>query len=118
MSSILSNRRKHPRIPIRATIKVRIGWKTLYPIKVSNISMGGMCVHMEQSIEMGKTGKLWLTQEDIGEVVPFVTKFKIRRVDPPVSNGKENIIGIEFLNMNRKYQDNLLKILRIQGSHA
>ncbi|MBD3392536.1 MAG: hypothetical protein GF418_10665 [Chitinivibrionales bacterium] len=113
---VLANRRKHPRIPLDCKLRVRVGRKELYPLRCFNISMGGMCVYTTEAFDRGNKGRLWLTQSCNNEVIEFEAQFKVLWVDAVPPDTEEMCMGIEFVKIRRKHQDNLLRLLRIQGS--
>jgi|GEM_PF-4251985 len=115
---MLSNRRRHPRIPIDTSIRIRVDGKDFFPLKAFNISMGGMCIHVGQRFEKGKKGKLFLSQQCPGELIEFEARFKILWVDTQAPGCPDLFMGLEFIKMKRKHQENLLKLLRIQGAAA
>ena len=108
-----TNRRKHPRIPIDTEIKVSIGFKTFYPLRCDNISMGGMRVYLTNPVKQGKKGKLWVAHLVNRDIVSFVAPFKVLWVS---DRGVGPCMGVEFFNMKRKDEYSLLRLLRYQGS--
>ena len=108
-----TNRRKHPRIPLDTEIRLRIGFKIYYPLRCDNISMGGMCIHMAEPVSKGKKGKLWVTHSIGRELIQFEAPFKILWV---AQGGSDPMAGVEFFKMKRKHEDNLLRLLRLQGT--
>ena len=115
---MLSNRRRHPRIPIETTIRLRIGGRDFFPLRAFNISMGGMCVHVDRQFEKGKKGRLYLSQQCPGELIEIETPVKILWVGTLLPDCPDLFMGMEFIRMKRRHQDSLLKLLRIQGNIA
>jgi c-di-GMP-binding flagellar brake protein YcgR len=111
-----ANRRRHPRIPFFNDIRLRVGKTDLFPIRCTNLSMGGMCVYIGEEFERGTKGKLWMTRSSPEGEVSFEADIKILWIQPVPPDNKNLRTGIEFVKMKRKCQDALLQILRTEAT--
>jgi c-di-GMP-binding flagellar brake protein YcgR len=113
---MLGNRRRHPRIPFTDEIKVRVAKKDAFPLRCTNISMGGMCLRLAEEFERGSRGKLWLTRSYPEEAISFAANFKVVWVQRVPPGGTELCMGVAFGGMKRKDMDALLHLLTLQGT--
>lgn len=112
---MFKNRRKYQRYPVTVQISVRFGENFLEGSECSDISLGGMCVVVNEKIkEKSNNGVVMLVQKCGDEVIFFESDF-VRLWDNLVYfNSKDTRLGIRFRNVDMKNFDSLCKIISYQ----
>ena len=112
---MFKNRRKDQRYPITVQVSVRFGENFLEGTECSDISLGGMCVVVNNKINKNYTsGVVMLVQKWGKETVFFESDF-VRLWDNLVYfNSNDTRLGIRFKNIDKENFDSLCKILSFQ----
>ena len=112
---MFKNRRKDQRYPITVQVSVKIGDSFLEGTECSDISLGGMCVVVNNKINRNYTsGIVVLVQKCGEETVSFESDF-VRLWDNLVYfDSNDTRLGIRFKNIDKDNFDSLCKILSFQ----
>ncbi len=109
------DRRKDSRYPVTEQLSIRFNNNFLNGTECSDISLGGMCIVVEDEIDKGhKYGTVFLVQKYKEEVIFFESRFR-KIWDNPVFVDRNDIrIGVKFLDIDSRNFDSLCKIISIQ----
>ena len=102
-------RRNYPRIPLNLPVTIIINDKPQNNAICKNISMGGMCITVEDTVEREQNGRVeFLYHCEDGEEIAFKGEFTVKWLHEMGNDCKE--FGIQFT-----YYDpsNLTKLARI-----
>ncbi|MBF0429771.1 MAG: PilZ domain-containing protein [Fibrobacteria bacterium] len=96
------NRRKYPRLLFKAKVEVSIAGRKLSSSICENISVGGMCLIVNDFLPEDVYGNVVLEKKIGKTLITFESKF-LRLWDKLVKPGKSSrYIGVKFLEMNEK----------------
>lgn len=114
---MFKNRRRHQRYPITVQVSVRFGDTFLDGTECSDISLGGMCVVVNEEIEKNwKYGTVMLVQKYGDETIVFESNFTRLWDNHVYVNRKDTRIGIKFRDIDSTNFNNLCKLISYQSS--
>ncbi|MGD9200356.1 MAG: PilZ domain-containing protein [Chitinispirillia bacterium] len=112
---MFKNRRKHQRYPITVQVSVRFGDNFLEGSECSDISLGGMCVVVNDKISKNNNAGVVMLVQKCGEETVFFESDFVRLWDNLVyTDSNDTRLGIRFKNIDQKNFDSLCKILSFQ----
>lgn len=116
---MFKERRKKTRYPITEQLSVRFNDEFLNGTECSDISLGGMCIVLDDKIKNDdKYGIVMLVQKYNKEVLFFESKF-VRLWDNFVYvNRKDTRIGVKFIDLDPKNFDSLCRIISLKAELA
>ena len=115
MKVMLANRRRHHRYPVTVQLSVRFGTNFLEGTECSDISFGGMCVVLNERINIKSSEGVVMLAQQCGEEIIFFESDFVRLWDNRVFfNRNDTRMGIRFKNVDMKNFDNLCKIISYQ----
>lgn len=116
---MFKNRRKYQRYPVTVQVSVRYGENFLEGTECSDISLGGMCVVVNDKIEQKFDAGVVMLVQKCGEETVFFESDFVRLWDNLVYfNKNDTRLGIRFKNIDPKNFDSLCKILSFQGESS
>ncbi len=106
-------RRNYPRVSLAepVTVIIKINDRTLHNAVANNLSMGGMCITIEDNIEKQQNGTLEITHECDEEMLCFKAEFAIQWIKPANSDKKTRQFGIKFTYFDSADQSKLARII-------
>jgi len=108
-------RRRDSRYPVTEQLSVRFNDNFLNGTECSDISLGGMCIVIEDKIDKKyQYGTVFLVQKYNEEVIFFESRFRKIWDNPVYVDRQDTRIGIKFLDIDTRNFDNLQKIISIQ----
>ena len=108
-------RRRDSRYPVTEQLSVRFNDNFLNGTECSDISLGGMCIVIEDKIDKKyQYGTVFLVQKYNDEVIFFESRFRKIWDNPVYVDREDTRIGIKFLDIDNRNFDNLQKIISIQ----
>ncbi len=110
-------RRNYPRIPIEKSVIVSIGGRELAHAECRNISMGGMCISVKDTVLQDQDGSVELIYECENDSLTFKGEFKICWVKPIDNETQE--FGFKFTYYDSTGLTVLARIVldQLQGGH-
>ena len=109
------DRRKYPRYPVIKQLSVRFNNTFLNGTECSDISLGGMCIVVEDKIdEKYKYGIVFLVQKYGEEVIFFESKFMKMWDNPVYVDRNDTRMGVKFLDVDDKNLKSLSRIVSLQ----
>lgn len=112
---MLKERRKERRLPVTEQLSVRFNDEFLNGTECSDISLGGMCIVVDDSIENNnKYGTVMLVRKYDKETILFESKF-VRLWDNHVYiDRKDTRLGVKFVDLDSKNFTSLDRIIYLQ----
>ena len=108
-------RRRDSRYPVTEQLSIRFNDNFLNGTECSDISLGGMCIVIEDKIDKKyQYGTVFLVQKYGDEVIFFESRFRKIWDNPVYVDRKDIRIGVKFLDIDTRNFDNLQKIISIQ----
>lgn len=108
--------RNYPRIDMRLPVSITVNERILEGAECVNISMGGMCIQVDEAIEQQQKGIVEMEYDCDDEKVHFKGEFVIRWIKPAGSDGSERQFGLQFTYYDSKSLTNLARIIITQVS--
>ena len=109
------DRRKDSRYPVTEQLSVKFNDNFLNGTECSDISMGGMCIVVEDKINQEfKYGTLFLVQKYGEEIIFFESRFRKIWDSLVFVDRKDTRIGVKFLDIDEKNLKNLSRIISLQ----
>ncbi len=109
------DRRKYPRHPVIEQLSVRFNNTFLNGTECSDISLGGMCIVVEDKIdEKNKYGIVFLVQKYGEEVIFFESKFMKMWGNLVYVDRNDTRMGVKFLDVDDKNLKSLSRIVSLQ----
>ena len=103
-------RRNYQRIPLNIPVTIIITDYTLQEAVCKNISMGGMCISVEDSsVEKQENGKVELNYHCEEEIIQFKGEFTIKWLYVGENNHRE--FGMQFTYYDASNSTNLARIV-------
>lgn len=102
-------RRNYPRIPIVKNVTLTVNGRELAYAECNNISMGGMCVSVRDSVEMDQCGTVDFIYESENDSINFKGEFSVcwvRAVDEETQE-----FGLKFVYYDSVDLTNLARIV-------
>ncbi len=114
--SMFKDRRKFSRYPCDLTMSVEIGDSTFTTTECSNISLGGMCIVVDNKVDKSiKFGTLHLTKKCDSEEINFQAKLIILWSNFKYVDRFDTRIGVMFKDLDSENKENLQKIISTQS---
>ena len=108
-------RRRDSRYPVTEQLSLRFNDNFLNGTECSDISLGGMCIVIEDKIDKEyKYGTVFLVQKYEDEVIFFESQFRKIWDNPVYVDREDTRIGVKFLDIDTRNFDNLQRIITIQ----
>lgn len=108
-------RRRNTRYPVTEQLSVRFNNTFLNGTECSDISVGGMCIVIDDKIDKEyKYGTVFLVQKYGDEVIFFESRFRKIWDNPVYVDRKDTRMGVKFLDIDTRNFDNLQRIISIQ----
>ena len=108
--------RNYPRIDLRSPVSITMNERVLEGAECINISMGGMCIQVDEAIEQQQKGTVEMEYDCGDEKVTFKGEFVIRWIKPVTSERPEKQFGLQFTYYDSKSLTNLARIIITQVS--
>ncbi len=106
-------RRNYQRIPLNIPVTIIINDRTLHEAVCKNISMGGMCISVEDtSVDKHENGKVELNYHCEEEIIQFKGEFAIKWLLGEENNHCE--FGLQFTYYDPSNSTNLARIVLTQ----
>ena len=112
------NRRKDQRFPLSSKITLTMNDSILNETECRNISLGGMCITVNDKIDNLENGLLIMVHKFDEEIIFFTTKFKVSWNNTNFPNRKEALFGVNFTDIDPKNLDFLSRIIHKRSSMA
>lgn len=103
--------RNYPRVPVQTPITVTIDNHVLKNAQCINISMGGMCVAVNDTIEEQQKGTVELEIEFENERINFKGEFTVQWISGKDLNSREKNFGLKFTYYDSANLTNLARII-------
>lgn len=112
---MFKNNRHHTRYPVIEKLSLRFENEFLNGTECSNISLGGMCILIDDKISSNdKYGTLMLAQKMGDDIILFEADF-VRLWDRlAFADSDDRRMGIKFINIDKENHKKLLKIISTQ----
>jgi c-di-GMP-binding flagellar brake protein YcgR len=112
---MFKERRKHSRYQCDLRLSVEIGDTTFKTTECSNISMGGMCIVVDDKVDKTiKYGTLTLVQRKDEEEISFNVKLLILWSNFKYVDRRDTLIGVKFKGLDPENSKKLKKIISSQ----
>jgi len=108
--------RNYPRIDLRSPVTITVNDRVLEDAECINISMGGMCIQVDEAIEQQQKGTVEMEYDCGDEKVTFKGDFVIRWIKPVTAERPEKQFGLQFTYYDAKSLSNLARIIITQIS--
>lgn len=109
------DRRKNSRYPVTEQLSLRFNDNFLNGTECSDISLGGMCIVVEDKIdEKYNYGTVFLVQKYGKEVIFFESRFRKIWDSLVFVDRKDTRMGVKFLDTDDKNLKNLSRIVSLQ----
>ena len=103
-------RRNYPRIPLNIPVTITINDTILHEAVCKNISMGGMCISVEEnSVKEQEKGTVELHYQCDEETIDFTGEFTIRWLHVDENNHSE--FGLQFTYYDSSNSTSLARIV-------
>lgn len=112
------NRRKDTRYSLSSRVTVTMNDVILNDTECINISMGGMCLAINDKLDNWKDGLLILVHKFDKEVIFFSSKFRVLWKNMKSSKKEDSLIGINFQETDPKNFEFLSRIIHYQSNMA
>lgn len=103
--------RNYPRIDIQFPVKITVNGCLLEGAKCVNISMGGMCIQVDETVEEQQTGFIEIEHYCDDGKVTFKGDFVIRWINSGTSDKPEKRFGLQFTYYDSNNLTNLARII-------
>lgn len=105
--------RNYPRIDLQSPVTVTVNGRVLEGAECVNVSMGGICIQVNEAIEEQQKGTVEMEYECDDEKINFKGEFVICWIKPA---GSEKQFGLQFTYYDSKSLTNLARIIITQVS--
>ena len=112
------NRRKDTRYTLSSKVTVTMNDVILDGTECRNISLGGMCLAVNDKLDNWKDGLLILVHKFDKEVIFFSSKFRVLWKNMKSSKRKESLIGVYFQETDPKNFEILSRIIHYKSNMA
>lgn len=112
------NRRKDTRYALDSKVTITMNDVILDGTECRNISMGGMCIAIEDKLDNWKNGLLIMVHKFDEEVIFFSSKFRVLWKNMEPSDRKESLIGVHFHETDPKNFEFLSRIIHYKSTMA
>ncbi len=113
-----ADRRKHARIFLTVAVTLQVDGKVIRGTESRNISISGMFVATEVYVEKGSKGTISLSKKCGNDIISFTATFEVVRSGYLKESGGGYGVGLNFLEIDPAYIQNLQKIVAFQSSLA
>jgi c-di-GMP-binding flagellar brake protein YcgR len=110
------NRRKHARYHLHTRVTFTMNDIILWGSRSINISSGGMCIAINDNIDICDNGMLILVHKHNDAAIYFQADFSVAWNSGASSGKAEILMGIAFKELNAKNQKALDRILSFQSN--
>ena len=108
--------RNYPRIDLLTPVTLTVNDRVVEGAVCLNISMGGMCIEADASVEEQQNGVVEFDYEIYDEKTHFKGEFMIRWIKPGDPDKKEIQFGLQFTYYDSTHLSNLARIIITQIS--